>query len=113
MVQRNGLLLLTVLLCALLFTGAAVATLDLYNINWKVFGGGGGPIQSASYRLNSTIGQGLTSSSQSASYRLQSGYWAGMVSAAAVPTPTRTMTPVPGLPPRAWLPIMMRNFYEP
>lgn len=113
MKQCSLVLLLAALLCAVALTGVALAAVDPYNINWRVLGGGGGPIQSAGYKLNGTAGQGIVSAAQSAGYQLQSGYWSGTVSAAAVPTPTRTPTLPPGVVPRAWLPVVLKTVYVP
>jgi len=77
------------LMVALLAVGAGVAavlhsvtpaeaqTSATYNLEWHVIGGGGGPINSASYAVNSTAGQGAASPpySASANYGVSAGYW--------------------------------------
>jgi hypothetical protein len=75
-----------VLLLALLAVGgsalhlaspAAAQTSASYNLEWHVVGGGGGPITSASYAVNSTTGQKAASPPYSASshYTVSGGYW--------------------------------------
>jgi hypothetical protein len=56
---------------------AEAQTSASYNLEWHVVMGGGGPIGSASFAVNSTVGQGLASPpySASASYRVSAGYW--------------------------------------
>lgn len=48
-----------------------------YDLTWHVIGGGGAPISSASYAVNSTAGQGSASPpvASSASYAVTGGYW--------------------------------------
>jgi hypothetical protein len=48
-----------------------------YNLEWHVIGGGGQPVSSASYVVNSTIGQAVASPAYTASlhYRVSGGYW--------------------------------------
>ncbi|MBM4430986.1 MAG: hypothetical protein FJ026_11670 [Chloroflexi bacterium] len=91
-------------------SGALASLVD--DVRWSVIAGGGGPIQSSGYRLNSTIGQGIVGSSASASYGLQSGYWSAFAGAApaVTATPTRTPTLPPGAVPRLWLPVVVRQF---
>jgi hypothetical protein len=111
-------MILPVALMGILLLGlssGALASL-VEDVRWSVIGGGGGPIQSSGYRLNSTIGQGVTGSSASASYGLQAGYWGAFAGAApaATATPTRTPTRTPTLPPgaipRLWLPVVVKSF---
>jgi type IV secretory pathway protease TraF len=56
---------------------AEAQTSASYNLAWHVIAGGGGPISSASYAVNSTAGQGAASppDASSASYRVSAGYW--------------------------------------
>jgi hypothetical protein len=65
---------------ALLLAVGAVAlaqTSPNYNLEWHVVGGGGEPVSSAHYAVNSTAGQGAASPplSVSASYAVSGGYW--------------------------------------
>jgi hypothetical protein len=48
-----------------------------YNLEWHVIGGGGKPVDSAHYAVNSTAGQGAASPPylDSPSYAISSGYW--------------------------------------
>lgn len=75
-----------VLLLAMLYVGsgalhsaspAAAQTSTSYNLEWHVVGGGGGPVTSASYTVNSTAGQKAASPPYSASshYAVSGGYW--------------------------------------
>jgi len=50
-----------------------------YNLEWHVIGGGGQPIDSFSYIVNSTVGQGAASPPYSFSGRhvVSGGYWFG------------------------------------
>ena len=78
--KRKGMLTvsLTVLLAAVVIGGLALAqTSPSYNLEWHVIGGGGQPVSSASYAVNSTAGQGAASPpySASASYVVSGGYW--------------------------------------
>ncbi len=59
--------------------GVQAQTSTGYNLEWHVIGGGGGPVSSAHYVVNATIGQGAASPpvSVSASYAVSGGYWFG------------------------------------
>lgn len=49
-----------------------------YNLVWNVIGGGGGTSSSASYEVEGTIGQPISSGAVGASnsnYQLSSGFW--------------------------------------
>lgn len=88
-----ALLALVVLVAALFFAsgvvaqaGAPPATPDTanlvppiasnhYRLGWSVQAGGAGKMNSASFRLNATIGQPVIGSAQSTNYKLHSGYW--------------------------------------
>jgi len=64
----------------LLLAGGAVAlaqTSTRFNLEWHVIGSGGGESSSASYQVNGTVGQSITSqpTSESASFVVSSGYW--------------------------------------
>ena len=56
---------------------AAAQTSASYNLEWHVVGGGGGPVTSASYTVNSTAGQKAASPPYSANshYTVSGGYW--------------------------------------
>ena len=65
------------LLAAAICGPALAQTSPSYNLEWHVIGGGGQPVSSASYAVNSTAGQGAASPpySASASYVVSGGYW--------------------------------------
>ncbi len=66
------------LLAVVVIGGPALAqTSPSYNLEWHVIGGGGQPVSSASYAVNSTAGQGAASQPYSASpsYVVSGGYW--------------------------------------
>ena len=113
--MRKRLRLLLAVLCLLLLGGLVVVALELPELlpRW-VIASGGGTVTSAGYRLNSTIGQAVIGDTSSPAYRLRSGYWPGM-GAGPIPgaTPTRTLTPVPGLAQRLTIPIITKNFWSP
>jgi hypothetical protein len=83
--KRKITVLTITLLCGLLMVGGGgwamssaglvLSAAEAYTIRWDVIGGGGGPISSASYTVNSTVGQPAIGPSGSASYRLGAGYW--------------------------------------
>lgn len=58
-------------------TPAEAQTSASYNLEWHVIGAGGGPINSESFAVNSTAGQGAAGPpySASANYRVSAGYW--------------------------------------
>jgi hypothetical protein len=113
MKRRKWLLLLGALLCALLVTGGLALASATYDVHWNVIGGGGGPASSGSYRLNGTLGQAGAGSGAGGNYRLSAGYWAGVVGAAAGPTPTKTPTIPWVVMSRTFLPIIRRQLYIP
>ena len=71
--------LLLVLVAVALAAGsvALAQTSASYNLEWNVIGGGGQPVNSAHYAVNSTAGQGAASPPQSSSthYAVSGGYW--------------------------------------
>jgi hypothetical protein len=71
------------LLCLIGLAGAMVST--NYDLGWHAIGGGGGPMSSANYQLDGTVGQ-ITGVSESTNYRIEGGYWYGI---AAPPTDTQ------------------------
>ncbi len=46
-----------------------------YSIEWQVISNGGGPSISASYQMNSTIGQTAVGAISSGNYRIYQGFW--------------------------------------
>ena len=64
------------LLVALLLVSIASAQGSThYSLAWYALAGGGGRVASASYAMNSTVGQAAVGASSSTSYRMLSGYW--------------------------------------
>lgn len=64
----------------LLLTGHALAMSSTnYRLDWFVplTGGGGGPMQSANYAVNLTVGQSVIGAAASANYGVGLGYWYG------------------------------------
>ena len=62
----------------------AAQTSPNYNLEWHVIGGGGQAVSSASYRVNGTVGQAVTSPhppqpqyQASAHFVISQGYWFG------------------------------------
>ena len=51
-----------------------------YKLDWftPLTGNGGGPMSSAHYSVNVTVGQSVSGGAVSAGYKVQLGYWAGM-----------------------------------
>ena len=77
---RKLILVLTIVFVALVMGSAALAqTSANYNLEWHVIGGGGEPVTSAHYAVNSTAGQGAASPPYaiSSSYAVSGGYWFG------------------------------------
>jgi uncharacterized membrane protein len=76
-------LILAVFIVGLVAGGALVVVNDSsaqtstnYGLVWHVVAGGGGEMSSASYRLNSTLGQTVSGEFSNTNYRLQvAGYW--------------------------------------
>jgi hypothetical protein len=72
---------LIVLFSALLLANSAQAMSSTnYALNWFTPGtsGGGGPMNSAHYAVNITIGQSAIGNSASANYGVGLGYWYGV-----------------------------------
>ena len=79
----TGFLVLTVLI--VMVGGYSISNPNLtgaqtssnYNLEWHVIGGGGKPVDSAHYAVNSTAGQGAASPPylNSSSYAISSGHW--------------------------------------
>jgi hypothetical protein len=61
-----GLICLTCIVCAQISPN--------FDLSWNVIGGGGGPMSSASYQVDSTVGQ-IMGVSERKNYRLEAGYW--------------------------------------
>jgi hypothetical protein len=90
MERKHALLIpaLAVLLVTLVIGGAAMAqTSASYNLEWHVIGGGGQPVASTHYAVNSTAGQGAASPpySASANYVVSGGYWFKITYASYLP----------------------------
>lgn len=98
MKKRRTTALAVALLCCLLAGAAWAMSSASYAIHWDVIGGGGEPVSSASYKMNSTIGQAAIGASASASYGLGAGYWYGLVA------------PAPPSGYRIYLPIVLKNY---
>jgi hypothetical protein len=77
--KKRGLVTTGLLLVSLIVTvGAGLAqTSANFNLEWHVIGGGGEPVSSSHYVVNSTAGQGVASPpySESHSYAVCAGYW--------------------------------------
>jgi hypothetical protein len=88
---------LVLLLAILSIGGAALAqTSPNFNLEWHVIGGGGQPVGSANYVVNSTVGQGSASAFYLSAehYVIAGGFW----TYAGVSRPYST-----------YLPLVMRN----
>jgi hypothetical protein len=86
----------TCLLLLVAGSGALAQTSASYNLEWHVIGGGGQPVTSTHYMVNSTAGQGAASPpySFSGNYVVSGGYWFG-----AGPTISNL-----------YLPLVLKNF---
>lgn len=72
--------LILILAVLLVFAGGVLAMSSAnYRIDWfnPLTGGGGGPVSSANYAMNFTIGQSVSGSSTSTNHRGCLGYWCG------------------------------------
>ena len=82
--NRLAIFLALSALLLLLAVGAVVLAQSSadFNLSKYVIGSGGGETNSASFRVNSTIGQGMTSLQvpTNANFTVQSGYWLGSYS---------------------------------
>ncbi|KAF5410727.1 MAG: hypothetical protein C5S47_06005 [Candidatus Methanogasteraceae archaeon] len=67
-------IMLVWLLCLLAAGTASAHSSENYALNWSVICSGGGEMHSASYAMQSTIGQ-TTIETASENYRLEAGYW--------------------------------------
>jgi hypothetical protein len=76
MKKVKSLVLSAALFTSLLLTSLALAS-GSYTINWWVIAGGGGPISSTGYAINSTIGQAAVGRVANSTYELCSGFWCG------------------------------------
>jgi hypothetical protein len=63
-------------LVCLIGTVAAQSSAN-YDLSWNVMGGGGGPMASATYKMDGTVGQ-IAGLSEGASSTLYAGYWQSM-----------------------------------
>jgi uncharacterized membrane protein YccF (DUF307 family) len=78
MSKRRVFALLMGLICCLLLVGVVLAqTSASYDLTWNVIAGGGGPISSTSYAINSTIGQAAVGRVGNSTFELCSGFWCG------------------------------------
>ena len=69
-----------VALALLLFVSIALAQVsDNYDLSWHTIAGGGGPMSSANYALNGTIGQAAIGPATDTNYDQGAGYWYGVV----------------------------------
>jgi hypothetical protein len=95
--NKRVLIATGLLLVGLIVTlgGASAQTSASFNLEWHVIGGGGQPVSSANYIVNSTAGQGVASPpySLSASYVVCGGYWCS-----------------PSLTIDVFLPLVLRNY---
>ena len=75
--KKLAVVSLLVLLVVVIGGQALAQTSPSYNLEWHVIGGGGQPVTSAHYAINSTAGQGAASPPYSArvSYVVSGGYW--------------------------------------
>ena len=55
----------------------ALTYAQAYQIDWYIIGSGGWHSQSASYRLDGTIGQPIVGQSSSTNYQIEAGFWVG------------------------------------
>jgi hypothetical protein len=69
-------ILILVVTC-LIITGIAFAA-DLPELNWYVFGGGGGPVSAGKYWMDGTIGQPIVGRVSGEKHELYAGYWVGV-----------------------------------
>jgi len=91
MTQKQTLLTSALALSLLILSigGVALAqTSTSFDLEWHVIGGGGQPVASASYVVNSTAGQGAASPPYSVSthYAVSGGYWFGVAYSVYLPT---------------------------
>ena len=90
-----GLLLLLTLLLA---SGTALASAVPNQLNWYVFGGGGGHVTSTHYGVGFTMGQTVVGTASSTQYSLGLGFWPGI----GIGAP-------PGAAIKLFLPVILRN----
>jgi hypothetical protein len=93
MKKVKSLVLSAALLLTLVLTSLALA-LGSYSINWYVIAGGGGPISSIGYAINSTIGQAAVGRVGNSTYELCSGFWCGALAVEY----------------RIYLPVVLKNY---
>jgi hypothetical protein len=70
--KKRLVLILAWLLC--LASIAYAQTSENYNLSWNVIGGGGGEMTSASYAMQSTVGQ-TAIGTLGDGYTIEAGYW--------------------------------------
>jgi hypothetical protein len=73
--------LLLVVMLLLASTSLAISSPN-FNLDWftPMTGGGGGPVSSAQYAVNFTVGQTVVGASASEHYGSGLGYWYGLLS---------------------------------
>jgi hypothetical protein len=62
------------LLCLLAAGAASAQSSENYALNWGIVSGGGSEMTSASYAMQSTVGQ-IATETASENYQLEAGYW--------------------------------------
>ncbi len=72
--MKKRAIMLVCPLCLLAAGGASAQSSANYALNWSVVGSGGCEMTSASYAMQSTVGQTAIGAS-SDGYRLEAGYW--------------------------------------
>ncbi len=79
--KQRALVLLFAFLCCLVLASAVSAEMfsDNYGVPWDARWGGGGPISSANYAINGTVGQGAIGLTGSPNYGVKAGYWYGAI----------------------------------
>jgi hypothetical protein len=77
-------LLFTLLLAAVLLTGALAEPASDFNLWWRAIANGGGDATSSSFASSGTVGQAVVGSSTGGDYRFGAGYWYGE----AIPAPS-------------------------
>ena len=74
MTKQTIIIVLVCLLCLLTAGGASAQSSENYALNWSVVGSGVCEMTSASYAMQSTVGQ-IATGTASENYRLSAGYW--------------------------------------
>jgi len=87
--MKIRVILLTLLLLFLVFQPASATVSTNYRLDWftPLNTAGGGPVSSAHYSADITIGQTAYTASTSSAYQASLGYWAGILSTLRVMLP--------------------------